>query len=318
MTLFHRMARLALVAIAPALIVAPAPTFATDAAQIAGFDLGPEQKDRPRAGPVAAAIAAIPASYPFATKGKLTVGIAPGSPPLATYATDAKTVIGSEVDTAQIVADALGLELELAPTAWADWPLGLVSGKFDVVISNVGVTEERKEKYDFSSYRQGLHGIFVPSNSPLASITEPKDAAGQRVIVALGTNQDRILQRWSKENEAAGLKPLELLYYDDEGARLLALASDRADAIVQPNASLVFIAARDQNIRRVGVLSAGWPEKSDVAIVSRKGSGLAEALSIAINGLIADGVYGKVLARWQLEAEALPASEVNPAGLPKY
>jgi polar amino acid transport system substrate-binding protein len=35
--------------------------------------------------------------------------------------------------------------------AWADWPLGLTSGKFDAVISNVTVTEERKLKFDFST-----------------------------------------------------------------------------------------------------------------------------------------------------------------------
>ena len=49
-------------------------------------------------------------------------------------------------DYAQLIADSLGLKLDLQPIAWADWPLGLVSGKYDAVISNVGVTEQRKEK----------------------------------------------------------------------------------------------------------------------------------------------------------------------------
>ncbi|MCY1308905.1 hypothetical protein D9M70_589480 [compost metagenome] len=98
----------------------------------------------------------------------------------------------------------------------------------------------------------------------------------------------------------------------------MALASGRADVIVQPHAQLVFIAARDNNIKRVGTLSAGWPERSDVAITTRKGSGLANALTIATNGLIADGTYGKVLERWHLQEEALPKSETNPPGLPKF
>lgn len=82
-----------------------------------------------------------------------------GGPPLATYATDAKTVVGADPDYALAVADSLGLELELVAVARADWPLGLASGKYDAVISNVGVTEQRKEKFDFSTYRQGLHGF---------------------------------------------------------------------------------------------------------------------------------------------------------------
>lgn len=283
-----------------------------------GYDLSPEQTGRLRASKNPQAIAAIPADFKFVTPGKFTVASAVGGPPLNTYATDAKTVVGSDPDYASAIADSLGLELQIIPVAWADWPLGLTSGKYDAVISNVGVTEQRKEKFDFSSYRRGGHGFFVRLDSPLKSISEPKDAAGLRVIVGAGTNQERILLRWSQENVKAGLKPLELQYYDDEATQLIALQSGRADVIVQPHSTLVFIAKRDKNIRRVGILSAGWPEKSDVAITTRKGSGLANALTIATNGLIADGTYTKILERWGLVDEALPRSETNPPGLPKY
>lgn len=87
--------------------------------------------------------------------------------------------------------------------------------------------------------------------------------------------------------------------------------------IVQPHAQLVFIAARDKTIKRVGTLSAGWPERSDVAITTRKGSGLADALTLATNDLIKSGAYAKILDRWQLSEEALPESRTNPPGLPK-
>ncbi|AUX78509.1 ABC transporter substrate-binding protein [Sinorhizobium fredii] len=283
-----------------------------------GFDLSPEQPGRVRAERNEKAIAVIPAAFNFVTPGKFTVAVSPGGPPLATYATDARTVVGADPDYAEAIADSLGLTLELIPVAWIDWPLGLTSGKYDAVISNVGVTEQRKEKFDFSSYRQGLHGFFVKADSTVTSIKEPKDAAGLRIIVGAGTNQERILLKWSEENVAAGLKPLELQYYDDEAASLLALSSGRADVIVQPHAQLVFIAARDKNIRRVGTLSAGWPERSDVAITTRKGSGLADALTIATNGLIESGAYARILDRWHLSEEALPRSETNPPGLPKF
>lgn len=288
------------------------PAFATDV-----FDLSPDQPGRIRVEKDPGAIAAVPKDFKFVTPGKLTVAVSPGGPPLATYATDAKTVVGADPEYALAVADSLGLELELVAVAWADWPLGLASGKYDAVISNVGVTEQRKEKFDFSTYRQGLHGFFVKSDSGITSIAEPKDAAGLRIIVGAGTNQERILLKWSDENVAAGLKPLELQYYDDEATRLVALSAGRADVIVQPHAQLVFIAARDKTIKRVGTLSAGWPERSDVAITTRKGSGLADALTLATNDLIKSGAYAKILDRWQLAEEALPESRTNPPGLPK-
>jgi len=282
------------------------------------FDLSPEQPARVHAVKNEAAIASIPKSFAFVTPGKFTVAISPGGPPLATYATDAKTVVGADPEYANAIAESLGLELEIVPVAWIDWPLGLVSGKYDAVISNVGVTEERKQKFDFSTYRKGLHGFFVKGDSAIASIKEPRDAAGLRIIVGAGTNQERILLKWSDEDVAAGLKPIELQYFDDEAASLLALQSGRADVIVQPHAQLVFIAARDKNIKRVGTLSAGWPDRSDVAITTRKGSGIADTLTIATNGLIKDGTYAKILDHWHLSEEALPASETNPPGLPKF
>ncbi|MCT4495601.1 ABC transporter substrate-binding protein [Bosea minatitlanensis] len=287
-------------------------------AQEAPFDLGPEQPGRIRAEKDAAAIARIPKDYRFAEPGAFIVGISPGGPPLATYATDARTVIGADPDLAQLVADSLGLTLKLVPVAWADWPLGLSSGKYDAVISNVGVTEQRKEKFDFSTYRQGLHGFFVKADSRIAAIREPKDAAGLTIAVGGGTNQERILVEWSKQNVAAGLKPIELQLFDDEAARLVSLRSGRSDVIVQPHAQLVFVAARDKDIKRIGTLSAGWPLKSDVAIATRKGSGLVDALTLALNDLIDNGKYRQALARWALEEEALPRSETNPPGLPKF
>ena len=59
------------------------------------FDLSPEQPGRLRAPRNAAAIARQPADFRFVSPGVFTVAITPGGPPLATYATDARTVVGS-------------------------------------------------------------------------------------------------------------------------------------------------------------------------------------------------------------------------------
>jgi polar amino acid transport system substrate-binding protein len=281
------------------------------------FDLTPDQRGRVRSKVDPAARARLPEAFRFAAPGRFTVGITPGGPPLATYATDARTVVGADPDFAQLLADSLGLGLALVPVAWADWPLGLSSGKYDAVISNVGVTEQRKEKFDFSTYRQGLHGFFVRTDSRITHIGEPKDAAGLTLSVGGGTNQERILLAWNAQNRAAGLRPLDLQLFDDEAGRLVALRSGRADVIVQPRAQLAFVAARDRDIRQVGTLSAGWPLRSDVAVATRRGSGLADALTAATNTLIDNGIYGRMLDRWGLAEEALPRSATNPPGLPK-
>src|SRR5690606_13479919 len=114
-------------------------------------DLSPEQKGRVRAGKLEEAFKLLPAGYRFIADGKLTVATVPFRLPLVDYASDTKTPIGVEPDIAQLVADSLGLELQLVPIAWVDWPLGLTSGKYVAVASNITVTEARKEKFDFSS-----------------------------------------------------------------------------------------------------------------------------------------------------------------------
>lgn len=286
------------------------------AAQTA-FDLSPEQASRVHATRIDAAAAAIPAGFKFVKPGVFTVGVSVGDPPLNTYATDSKTVVGTDADLASLVAEALGLKVEFVPVAWDDWPLGLTSGKFDAVISNVTVTEERKQRFDFSSYRQDVLGAYVPLKSPIQSIKEPKDIAGLKVIVGAGTNQEKIVLEWNRQNVAAGLKPAEFLYFDDNGASQLALLSGRADVEINPNSRLAYSAAVSGKTRQVGVINGGWPLTAEIAITTRKGSGLADALTAAINGLIANGAYGKALARWNLTAESVAQSRTNPPGLPK-
>lgn len=281
------------------------------------FDLSPEQTGRVHTQKSEKAITAIRPDFKFVQEGKFTVAVSPENPPLAAYASDSKTVVGSDPDIAVLLADAFGLKLDLVPVAWADWPLGVSSGKYDAVISNVTVTEERKEKFDFSTYRKDVLGFYVKADSPITSIKEPKDVAGLKVITGAGTNQEKIILEWDRQNVAAGLKPIEVQYYDDSGASQLAIQSGRADVEFNPNSTLAYGAAVSGKTRLVGIVNGGWPLSADIAVTTRKGSGFADALTVALNELIANGKYGAVLKRWSLQAEGVEASATNPQGLPK-
>jgi len=281
------------------------------------FNLSPDQQIRIHADPLPSAIKEIPANFKFLEKDTLTIGIVPGLPPLSTYATDARTIVGFDPDLAQLVADSLGKKLKLVPIAWPDWPLGLASGKFDAVLSNVTVTEERKEKFDFSTYRKDEVGFYVKSDSKLTSIKEPKDIAGLRIITDAGTNQEKILLDWDKQNVAQGLKPISVQYYDDEVVRHVALQAGRADAIFSVNAIEAYQASQQGNTKLAGTVSGGWPRTAEVAITTRKGSGLDDALTTSLNELIKSGKYHQVLDKWSLDSEAIDHALTNPPGLPK-
>ncbi|WP_140724432.1 ABC transporter substrate-binding protein [Pseudomonas sp. Hp2] len=264
--------------------------------------------------PDPAAIALLSKRFKPIVPGTLTVATVAGALPLGDYAADSKTLIGVEPDIAQLVADALGLRLNLVPVAWADWPLGLESGKYDAAIANITVTEERKKKFDFSSYRHDLLGIYTRSDGPIKAITGPTDVAGLKVAIGASTNQDQILRHWDAQNVAAGLKPVEFQYFDDSVVGRLAVITGRADVSFEPNATGAW-AARDGRVRRVGLFPGGWPKAAAISVTTRKGSGLAEAVTQALNSQIEAGTYAQVLARWNLGEEAVPRSETNPAGL---
>ncbi|WP_284978217.1 ABC transporter substrate-binding protein [Arthrobacter sp. fls2-241-R2A-200] len=278
------------------------------------FNLTPQQ-DRIKVSVDSSAAALVPDA--IKADGKLTVASTGGTAPLTLFATDNKTLIGNEIDLAYAIGETLGLQVEVVPAAWADWPLGVESGKYEAVLSNVTVTEARKEKFDFATYRNDLLGFYAKSDSGISSIKEAKDVAGKRIIVGSGTNQEAILIRWDQENKKNGLKPVDFQYYDDDSASQLALQSGRADLTFGPNASAAYKAAKDGKTKQVGTLNGGWPLQADIAFTTKKGNGLAAAAQAAINHLIKDGDYGKILDRWGLSSEAIPASELNPAGLPK-
>ncbi len=252
-------------------------------------------------------------------RGTLVIGsggAGGGIPPLAFTADDNKTPIGVEVDVAHLVADILGLKPDVQTTSWENLFIGIDSGRYQVAISNVGVSEERKEKYDFATYRLGLHAFEARKGSTL-QVRGPADVSGQKVAVGSGTLQEAILLRWNEENEKAGRPPAELVYYQGTTEYYLALDSGRIDLYLGPNPTATYHVVTAGKTQIVGTVSSSFPIPGKVGVLTKKGNGLATPISDAINAAIADGSYGKVLARWGLTAEAVPTSEVNPAGLPK-
>lgn len=260
----------------------------------------------------AAAIAKIPADYRFVEPGTLTVAIsALNSPPLALVASDNRTRIGSDPDIARLLAQSLGLKLKLVPTAWEDWPLGITSGRYDVALVNIAVTEARKQKFDFATYRADSLAFSVKSSSAIQAIRSAEDLAGRKVIVGSGTNQERILLRWNEENQAAGRPVAQPIYLTDDASGNLYIQSGRADVVFGPQSVAAYKAALNGTTKVVGL----GPKKAWVATTTKKGNGLVYALQAALDGAIARGEYQQVLARWGEQGEAVEHSQVNPPGI---
>ncbi len=287
---------------------------ATEGAR-AKINLSPQQH-RVTTGKVDSIAAEVPEK--IRERGTLELVSSSGSAaPLTFYATDNKTVIGVESDIAYLVADVLGLEPHVNTVSWENVFVGLDSAKYDVGFSNITVTEERKEKYDFATYREDNLGFEAKKDSGLR-ITGPESVAGRTVAVGSGTNQEKLLIEWSEENEKAGREPVDIKYYQNDSDVYLALRSGRIDLYLGPNPTAAYHAATTGETEVVGTYSgAGATLQGLIAATTKKGSGLVGPLADALDHIIDNGTYAKVLERWGLADEAVTNSEINPPGLPR-
>ncbi|MEU9332761.1 ABC transporter substrate-binding protein [Streptomyces sp. NPDC048290] len=271
-------------------------------------------------------VASISALLPDAVrkKGTLVVGsgtLPSGSPPLGYIGDDQKTLTGSEPDLARLIAAVLGLEPEISPSTWENMFIGLDGGKVDVAISNVTVTEERKQKYEFASYRKDDLAFETTEDSDWSFTGDHRALAGKTVSVGSGTNQEKILLEWKDKLAEEGADPLTVKYYQETNSLYLALASGKIDAYFGPSPNLAYhttqTAGTPQATRIAGTFSgAGTSLQGLIAATAKKDSGLAEPLAAAIDHLIENGQYAQWLTAWNLSSEAVETSEIDPPGLP--
>jgi polar amino acid transport system substrate-binding protein len=273
------------------------------------------KQDRITASKVDSIASQVPAS--IRSRGNLIVGTTVYAPPLGFVADDNKTPIGIELDLASAISDVLGLKFQPDVQSWENLFLSVKSGKDDVGIKDITVTEERKELYDFATYRVDELAFEVKKDSNISSITKPADVAGLTVSVESGTNQEKVLLEWAAANKKAGLKGTKTVYYKNSSDFELSLQSGKTDAYFGPNPTLAYYSATTGKTKLVGAMSGGGSVPGRIGAMTKKDSGLVKAVAAAIDSLIKTGEYAKVLKRWGLEGEAITKSEINPPGLPK-
>ena len=114
--------------------------------------------------------------------GKIIVGVEGTYPPF-TYHDDDGTLIGYDVEVAQNIAEYLGVEVEFVESDWDSLLAGVDSGRLDTVINDVTVTDERKEKYDFSEpYFFNSRQVVVKKGNP-QNIKSLEDLNGKKVAI---------------------------------------------------------------------------------------------------------------------------------------
>ena len=215
--------------------------------------------------------------------GKLTMATNAAFPPYE-MTTDAGEFEGIDIETAQAIADKLGLELQIDDMDFDAALLSVQQGKADIVMAGVTVTDERKAVMDFSdSYATGIQSIIVPEGSDIAS---PDDLAGKKIGTPRGTTgYIYCSDDFGDENVVA---------YDDGLTAVQALNNGQVDAVVIDNApAKEFVAANPGLV----ILDTSYAEE-DYAIGVAKGSSLKDAVNAALEELKADGTLQSIVDKY--------------------
>ncbi|MBC9248866.1 cystine transporter subunit [Pseudomonas alcaligenes] len=220
-------------------------------------------------------------------KGAIQVGLEGTYPPF-NYQDENGQLTGFEVDFANALAKQLGVKAEFQPTKWDGILAALESKRLDVVINQVTISEERKQKYDFST-PYTVSGIqALTSKADGDSIKSAADLAGKKVGVGLGTNYEQ----WLKDN----VPQADIRTYDDDPTKLQDLNVGRIDAILVDRLAAFEIVEKTGG--RLAVAGDAF-SRQEAGIALRKGNPqLLAAINDAIAKLRADGTLKQLSDKW--------------------
>jgi polar amino acid transport system substrate-binding protein len=243
--------------------------------------------------------------------GKLRVGSNIQNPPNNFYAADGKTPTGSEVDLIKAVAAKLGLTAEHSDMAFSSLITSLETGRVDVTMAAMNDTAERQQKIDFVDYFTSGITIMVQKGNP-QGVKGPDDLCGKGVAVNLGSSQETYAKEQSQKCLAQGKPEVALSVTDSDTGNQNQLRTGRVAAILNDLPTAVYVAktAGDGAFFEVVPLAPinGGPYGIGV---NKQNPQLSAAIKAALQALIDDGTYAKILTTWDIKQGAITKAAVN-------
>jgi polar amino acid transport system substrate-binding protein len=272
------------------------------------------QGDRRRLAVLAllAALVVVPACSTGSGGKVLRVGSDIEYAPIEFYKENSKQVQGLDYDLAQALGKKLGAKVTfIDDTDFAGIIGALKAGRFDVVMSSMNDTAERRGKgVDFIDYFRAGSSILVQKGNP-KQIKTVADLCGATVSVQKGTTQDTDILTPQTAKCPPG-KALDVLRFEKDTDALQQVKNGRAVADLEDFPVAAYNAATSgggadfevvgDQVGAVGAYGIAVPTDSRV---------LRDSLQAALTAIIKDGTYDQILARWNVSAGALKTAAIN-------
>ena len=216
--------------------------------------------------------------------GKLIMSTNAAFPPYE-MTTDSGEFDGIDIETAQTIADKLGLELQIDDMDFDAALLAVQQGKSDMVMAGVTVTDERQNVMDFTdSYATGIQSIIVKEDSDIASVD---DLAGKKIGTQRGTTGYLYCSDdFGDENVVA---------YDDGLTAVQMLNNGQVDCVVIDNAPAKEFVAANPGLK---LLDTAYVEEDYAIGVGKGNTELKDAINTALEELKADGTLQAIVDKY--------------------
>lgn len=219
-------------------------------------------------------------------KTALRVGTDATYEPFETIDKDGKFV-GFDMEFIQMVADEMGMKLELKNTGWDGIIPGLENGNYDCLISAMTITAERQKTINFSTpYFSIKQAIVVKEDN--TTVTGPENLIGKTIAVQNGTTGDLF---------ASKIKNVKMKRFDTNPQALQELLNNNADAAVMDDLVAFNAIKKTKGLKVIEIPAA---EKEDYGIGVKKGNDdLLAKINAAIAKLQANGKLEQLIKKYK-------------------
>jgi len=244
--------------------------------------------------------------------GQVTVATDPSYAPMEFVASNGTTIVGVDPELGKALGQILGVKFVFQKATFDGIIPGLASGKYELGMSSFTDTKERQKVVDFATYFKAGTALMVPSGNPKhLSSSDNTTLCGLSMGAEKGTIQADDISARSKKCTSAGEPAISLKVFPDQNAVNLALATGRIDAALADSGVAGYMAKQSGGkFEIVGQPYATAPY--GIAIPKNTGS-FDKALQGAVDKLIQNGTYQKILKKWSATQGAITKSEINAA-----
>jgi polar amino acid transport system substrate-binding protein len=228
---------------------------------------------------------------------------------------DANMPTGFDYDLSQSIGQKLGVKVSFNKQAWDSIIPSLKAGNHDIIMSGMNDTVERQATLDYVDYFKGGFSIVVAKGNP-QGIKTLTDLCGQPVTIQKATVQGDMLKALTPQCTAAGKKAVMVNEYPSDPEALNALRAGKGVADVMDAPIAAYAAQTSGKGQYFDLITDAANPNGYQAVYTGIGilkgnDKLTAALQAAVQSLINDGTYGKILAKWNLSSFGVKTASIN-------